>query len=73
MRTAITIICLLRNELYFSDILWQENFGGSNIDVCFDAIELKDGKIIGVGETISNDKDILINRGFSDILIIKLK
>ena len=56
-----------------ANILWQKNFGGSNIDVCFDAIELKDGKIIGVGETISNDKDVLINKGFSDILIVKLK
>ncbi|SEC18146.1 hypothetical protein SAMN04489761_2310 [Tenacibaculum sp. MAR_2009_124] len=56
-----------------ANILWQKNIGGSNIDFCFDATELLDGTIIGVGESTSNDKDILENKGFSDILIVKLK
>ncbi|CAM1358733.1 hypothetical protein [Tenacibaculum xiamenense] len=56
-----------------ANIIWQKNVGGSNIDFCFDAVELLDGTVIGVGESTSNDKDIAENKGFSDILILKIK
>ncbi|TYQ00015.1 hypothetical protein C7447_101623 [Tenacibaculum adriaticum] len=52
---------------------WQQIIGGSNIDFLYDAVELNDGTVIAVGESSSNDGDILLNRGFSDLLIIKLK
>ncbi len=55
------------------NILWQKNIGGSNIDFCFDATELLNGNIIGVGESTSDDNDISENKGFSDVLIVKLK
>ena len=54
------------------DLKWQKTFGGSNIDLFNDAIQLANGHIIAVGESSSNDNDIATNKGFSDLLIIKL-
>lgn len=56
-----------------ANVLWQKNIGGSNIDFCFDSTELLNGNIIAVGESTSDDIDIIENKGFSDILIVKLK
>ncbi|GGD22820.1 hypothetical protein [Hyunsoonleella pacifica] len=52
---------------------WQKTIGGSNIDLAFDATELNDGSIIIVGESSSSDIDISANKGFSDLLIFKIK
>ena len=52
---------------------WQKTIGGSNVDILYDAIALENENIIAVGESLSNDGDVLINKGFSDLLIIKLK
>ncbi|WNW00928.1 hypothetical protein RRF68_07940 [Tenacibaculum sp. HL-MS23] len=52
---------------------WQKTIGGTEIDFCYDAIELTNGNIIAVGESSSNSQDIATNKGFSDLLIIKLK
>ncbi len=52
---------------------WQKTIGGTEIDFCYDAIELTNGNIIAVGESSSNNQDIVTNKGFSDLLIIKLK
>ena len=52
---------------------WQKTVGGSEIDFCYDAIELSNENIIAVGESSSNNQNILTNKGFSDLLIIKLK
>ncbi|WP_422090112.1 hypothetical protein [Tenacibaculum ovolyticum] len=52
---------------------WQQTVGGTEIDFCYDAIELANGTIIAVGESSSNNQDITANKGFSDLLIIKLK
>ncbi|WP_272150625.1 hypothetical protein [Tenacibaculum aiptasiae] len=52
---------------------WQKTIGGSEIDFCYDAVELSNGNIIAVGESSSNNQDIQTNKGFSDLLIIKLK
>jgi hypothetical protein len=51
---------------------WQKTIGGSEIDFCYDAVELNNKEIIAVGESSSADGDILENKGFSDVLIIKL-
>ncbi|PKH49593.1 hypothetical protein CXF68_02300 [Tenacibaculum sp. Bg11-29] len=52
---------------------WQQTVGGTEIDFCYDAIELANGTIIAVGESSSNNQEITVNKGFSDLLIIKLK
>ena len=55
------------------NLIWQKSFGGSNLDFAFDAIETLEGEIIVVGETESNDFDILENKGLKDVLVIKIK
>ncbi|OZV70957.1 hypothetical protein [Winogradskyella aurantia] len=51
---------------------WEYTIGGSNIDFAYGVTELNDGAVIAVGDTASDDGDILQNKGFSDVLIIKL-
>ena len=51
---------------------WQTSIGGSNIDLLMDSVELIDGTIIAVGNTSSSDLDILENKGFTDLLLIRL-
>ncbi|WP_339889054.1 hypothetical protein [uncultured Flavobacterium sp.] len=53
-------------------MLWQKTFGGTNFDFGYDAIELKDKGYVIVGQTQSNNLDIPQNKGFSDLLIIKV-
>ena len=52
---------------------WQQTIGGSEIDFLYDAVELDNKTIIGVGESSSFNGDISLNRGFTDGLIIKMK
>ena len=54
-------------------LLWQKSLGGSNIDFAYDALELQDNSFIVIGESSSADKDIQENKGFTDVLIAKLK
>jgi hypothetical protein len=55
------------------NLKWQRNFGGSRLDLAYDAFETIDGDIIVVGETESNDIEIDLNKGLKDILVIKIK
>lgn len=55
------------------NIEWEKSIGGSEIDIANSIIELNNKEIIIVGESWSSDKDITNNKGFSDLLIIKLK
>ncbi|OIQ41355.1 MAG: hypothetical protein BM563_01335 [Bacteroidetes bacterium MedPE-SWsnd-G1] len=51
---------------------WQKSIGGDEIDFAYGISQLQDGSIIAVGETSSNSGDIVENKGFSDVLIIKI-
>lgn len=51
---------------------WQTTVGGSNIDFSYGIAELSNGSIIAVGDTASSDGDILENKGFADVLIVKI-
>ena len=51
---------------------WQTSIGGSNIDLFMDSAQLQDGSIVAVGNTSSYDIDILENKGFTDLLLIRL-
>lgn len=55
------------------DLEWQTTIGGANVDLAFDAVELNDNSIIAVGETSSADQDISENKGFTDLLLFKIK
>jgi len=37
-----------------------------------DSTQLQDGSIVAVGNTSSSDLDILENKGFTDLLLIRL-
>ena len=52
---------------------WETTVGGSNIDFSYGIAELNDGSIVAVGDTASNDADIIENKGFTDLLIIETK
>ena len=52
---------------------WQKTIGGSQVDFGLGAIELNDRKTILVGHSSSSDFDILENKGFTDLLIVKIK
>tara|TARA_Y100000589_G_scaffold332205_1_gene390229 strand:- start:5389 stop:6639 length:1251 start_codon:yes stop_codon:yes gene_type:complete len=54
------------------NLIWETTIGGSNIDFSYDVAELANGSIIAVGDTNSTDGDILNNKGFTDLLIIKI-
>ena len=55
------------------DIEWERTIGGSNIDLAHGIAELSDGSVIVVGDTSSNDGDITENKGFSDLLLIRIE
>jgi hypothetical protein len=52
---------------------WETTVGGTDIDFAYDAVQLNNGTIIAVGESNSLDGDITENKGFTDLLIIKIK
>lgn len=54
------------------NLLWETTVGGSNIDFSYDVAELINGSVIAVGDTASSDGDIIENKGFTDLLIIKI-
>lgn len=54
-------------------LLWQKSVGGTEIDFAYDAVELKNGNIVVVGESSSENIDIAENKGFTDLLIVKIK
>ena len=55
------------------NIEWQNFIGGSEIDFLYDAIELNNNTIVAIGETNSSNGDVLENKGFSDVLLVKIK
>lgn len=55
------------------NLKWQKTIGGSEIDFAYDAVELNNESIIIVGDSNSSNSDISENKGFSDLLIFKIK
>lgn len=54
------------------NIVWQKNFGGSDVDYFYDIKKTNDNKYILVGETNSTDVDITNVYGSYDAWIIKI-
>ena len=48
------------------NVLWQEVYGGSNVDVVRDALMTPSGNIVMAGYTRSNDQDVSGNHGNMD-------
>jgi hypothetical protein len=55
------------------DLLWAKSAGGSDEDLIYDSTQINNGTIISVGETTSNDFDLNNNKGFTDLLVLKIK
>lgn len=55
------------------NLLNQKSIGGSEIDSAFGIVELANESVLVVGESRSSDFDIPENKGFTDLLVIKLK
>ncbi|WP_452225651.1 hypothetical protein [Lacinutrix chionoecetis] len=54
-------------------LMWQQTIGGTNIDFAYGIAELNDQTVVVVGDSYSNDEDIIENKGFSDLLLITIK
>lgn len=52
---------------------WEKTIGGSQIDLAHSLTALADGTIIAVGESASGDFDVMENKGFTDLLTIKIE
>ena len=54
-------------------ILWQQSFGGSGLDFAFDAVEnTEDKSILLIGETSSTDIPGILNKGGTDLILVKI-
>lgn len=53
------------------NVVWNKNFGGSNIDRFYNVITVEDG-YIAIGNSASNDQDVSeMNNGMQDAIIVK--
>ena len=55
------------------ELIWQQTFGGSDLDYGFDVIENTDKSVLVVGESASKDFANLLNKGMTDLMVIKIK
>lgn len=53
-------------------LIWEKNFGGTEIDEARGITTSDDGNIIIVGDTRSSDANVSINNGAADVWIIKI-
>lgn len=54
------------------DLVWEQSFGGSEIDEPRGITSTNDGNFIVVGDTRSKDKDVSTNNGGADLWMIKI-
>jgi hypothetical protein len=54
------------------NLLWEKNFGGSEIDEARAITSTNDGNLIIVGDSRSSDKDVSINFGGADVWVLKM-
>jgi hypothetical protein len=53
-------------------LVWEKNFGGSEIDEARAITPTNDGNFLIVGDTRSTDKDVTLNNGGADLWLIKI-
>jgi hypothetical protein len=54
------------------DLIWEKTYGGTQIDRAWYVQLTSDNNYVVVGETYSDDGDVSINQGLSDVWIIKI-
>lgn len=55
------------------NLVWETTIGGSNIDFAYGIAQLNDNSIRVIGDTSSNDGDVSENKGFTDVLLVKIE
>jgi hypothetical protein len=55
------------------NIEWQKTYGGKESDLIACIQKTKDGGYIVVGYTVSNDGDVIMNKGHDDLWVLKLR
>jgi hypothetical protein len=53
-------------------IMWENSYGGSQDDKAYSGFEASDGSLIVVGESKSDDWQVVSNKGKTDMLVMKL-
>lgn len=54
------------------NMIWENSFGGSEIDEAYAIIRSDDGNYLILGDTRSSDKDVSFNHGGADVWLIKI-
>lgn len=54
------------------NLMWQKNFGGTEIDEAFGITSTNNGNFLIVGATRSDNKDVTLNNGAADAWLIKI-
>lgn len=55
------------------NLLWQNSYGGSDLDYAFDGIECDNNGLLIVGESNSSDIEEIESLGSKDLVILKIK
>ncbi|WP_149273924.1 hypothetical protein [Pareuzebyella sediminis] len=54
------------------NLVWERSFGGTGIEIAQDIVKSADGGYVIAGNTFSNDSDVSMNKGASDVWLIKI-
>ena len=54
------------------NLIWEQSYGGSEIDIAYSAVTTPDGGYLLVGDTRSNDLDVTNHRGSADVWLVKI-
>ncbi len=54
------------------NLVWERSFGGSGIEISYDITKTDDNAYVVTGNTFSNDADVSVNNGESDVWLIKI-
>ncbi|QCX01765.1 hypothetical protein FGM00_17185 [Aggregatimonas sangjinii] len=54
------------------ELIWQNSYGGSGIDIAYDITKTADNGYVVVGHTFSDDQDVNKNHGEADVWMIKI-
>ncbi len=54
------------------ELVWQNSFGGSGIEIAYDISKTNDNAYVITGNTFSTDGDVSLNKGESDVWLVKV-
>ncbi len=75
MKPILFFILLFKTAFLLAqgpNILWSKTYGGTSLDGFQDAIQTSDGGFMIAGHTESNNGDVTLNHGISDVWVVKV-